>query len=211
VEVIGVVGHQRVTSLAEAGREQLFVVEKFLGGGLNRWAVRTAGSPGQIAGAVRAAVAEVDPQFLVSELQTADALVRNAQSNTRFTLVLIGLFAVIAALLVSVGLYGVMSTMVRQRTAEIGVRMALGAAPGGILRLIVGYGLRLSAAGIALGLLSALLLTRAMRSMLVGVSPTDPLTFAAMVLVFLLVAAVSLWLPAQRAAALDPTMALREP
>jgi putative ABC transport system permease protein len=210
VEIIGVVAHQRVTSLSEPGREQVYVVEKFLGGGVNRWAVRTAGDPAQIAGAVRAAVAEVDPQFLVSELEVMDAVVRKAQSQTRFSLMLIGVFAVIAAVLVSVGLYGVLSTLVRQRTAEIGVRMALGAAPDGILRLIVGYGLRLSAAGIAIGLLSALLLTRGMKTMLVGVSPTDPVTFAAMGVVFVLIAAVSLWLPAQRAAALDPTRALRE-
>ena len=211
VEIIGVVGHQRVTSLSEPGREQLYVVEKFLGRGLNRWAVRTAGDPSLITGAVRAAVRDVDTSFLVSELETADNLVRKAQAGTRFSLVLIGVFAATAVLLVSVGLYGVLSTLVRQRTAEIGVRMALGAAPDGILRLIVGYGLRLSAAGISIGLLSALLLTRAMRTMLVGVSPTDPATFAMMGAVFLLVAAVSLWLPARRAAALDPTVALKEP
>jgi putative ABC transport system permease protein len=210
VEIIGVVGHQRVTSLADSGREQLYVVEKFLGGGVNRWAVRTSGDPLQIAGPVRAAVTEVDPQFLVADLDAMDAVVRRAQAQTRFSLALIGVFAVIAALLVGVGLYGVLSTLVRQRTAEIGVRMALGAAPDGILRLIVGYGLRLSAAGIAIGLLSAIALTRGLRTMLVGVSPTDPVTFAAMGVVFFLIAAVSLWLPARRAAALDPTTALRE-
>jgi putative ABC transport system permease protein len=210
VEIIGVVGHQRVTSLSEPGREQVYVTEGFLGGGANRWAVRTAGDPLQIAGAVRAAVAEVDTQFLVSELEAADGLVRRAEARTRFSLVLIGVFAVIAALLVSVGLYGVLSTVVRQRTPEIGVRMALGAAPAGILRLIVGYGLRLSAAGLLIGLLAALALTRGMRTMLVGVSPTDPATFAAMGLVFAAIAAASLWLPARRAAALDPTAALRE-
>jgi putative ABC transport system permease protein len=172
--------------------------------------VRVAGDPLQIAGPVRAAIAEVDPQFLVAELDAMDTVVRRAQAQTRFSLALIGVFAVIAALLVAVGLYGVLSTLVRQRTAEIGVRMALGAAPDGILRLIVGYGLRLSAAGVAIGLLSAVALTRGLRTMLVGVSPTDPVTFAAMGIVFFLIAAVSLWLPARRAAGLDPTTALRE-
>jgi putative ABC transport system permease protein len=210
VEIIGVVGHQRVTSLSDPGREQLYVTERFVGGGLNRWAVRVAGDPLQIAGPVRAAIAEVDPQFLVAELDAMDTVVRRAQAQTRFSLALIGVFAVIAALLVAVGLYGVLSTLVRQRTAEIGVRMALGAAPDGILRLIVGYGLRLSAAGVAIGLLSAMALTRGLRTMLVGVSPTDPVTFAAMGIVFFLIAAVSLWLPARRAAGLDPTTALRE-
>ena len=100
--------------------------------------------------------------------------------------------------------------MVRQRTAEIGVRMALGAAPVGIFGQMIGYGLRLTAAGIAAGLLAALLLTQAMTSMLVGIKPTDPLTFAAMAALFLLIAGLATWIPAQRAAALDPSAALRE-
>jgi predicted permease len=210
VEIIGVVGHQRVTSLAEAGREQLYFAEGFVGFGANRWAVRTSGDPSQIARQVREAVAGVDPQFLITEMQPMDALIFKAQASTRFTLMLIGVFAIIAALLVSVGLYGVLSTVVRQRTAEIGVRMALGASPTTILRFVVGHGLRLSAAGIVLGFLAALALTRGMRTMLVGVRPTDPVTFAAMGVVFFLIAAVSSWLPARRAAGLDPTAALRE-
>jgi putative ABC transport system permease protein len=109
-----------------------------------------------------------------------------------------------------VGLYGVLSTVVRLRTPEIGVRMALGAAPGTIFSLVVGQGLRLSAAGIALGLLAAFELTRAISTMLVGVKPTDPTTFLSMAVLFLVIAAVASWLPARRAAGLDPTSALRE-
>jgi putative ABC transport system permease protein len=211
VEIIGVVRHQRVTSLADPGREQVYVAEAFLGfGAANRWAVRTGGDPAQIAGAVRAAVAEVNPQYLVTELRPMDALVLQAQAGTRFSLMLIGVFAVMAALLVAVGLYGVLSTVVRQRTAEIGVRMAVGAAPGQILRLVVGHGLRLSAAGVLLGVVAALALTRGMMTMLVGVRPTDPLTFAAMVVLFFVIALLSSWLPARHAAGLDPTTALRE-
>ena len=211
VEIIGVVRHQRVTSLADPGREQVYFADGFLGfGAANRWAVRTGGDPAQIAGAVRAAVAEVNPQYLVTELRPMDALVLQAQASTRFSLMLIGVFAVMAALLVAVGLYGVLSTVVRQRTAEIGVRMAVGAAPGQILRLVVGHGLRLSAAGVLLGLVAAVALTRAMTTMLVGVRPTDPLTFAAMGVLFFVIAIVSSWLPARRAAGLDPTTALRE-
>jgi putative ABC transport system permease protein len=210
VEIIGVVGHQRVTSLAEPGREQVYFMERFVGGYANRWAIRTTGDPTQIASPVRAAIAEIDPQFLVSDTQPMDSIVRKAQANTRFTLMLIGVFAVVAALLVSVGLYGVLATVVRQRTAEIGVRIAIGASPIQILGLILGYGLRLSAAGIVIGLLAALVLTRGMTTMLVGVRPTDPATFAATGGVFFLVTAVSLWLPARRAATLNPTAALRE-
>lgn len=123
---------------------------------------------------------------------------------------LIAVFAGVAAFLAAVGLYGVLSAAVRQRTAEIGVRMALGAPPARIFRLMVGQGLRLSAAGIFLGLGVALGLTRAMVSMLVNVQPTDPVTFTVMALVFFLIAAISSWLPARRAALLDPTKALRE-
>jgi ABC-type antimicrobial peptide transport system permease subunit len=113
-------------------------------------------------------------------------------------------------LLATVGLYGVLASAVRQRTAEIGVRIALGAAPMRIFGLVVGQGLALSAAGIAIGVVAALGLTRAMTSMLVDVKPTDPLTFAGMAGIFLLVSAIASWIPAQRAAGLDPTNALRE-
>ena len=159
---------------------------------------------------MRAAIARLDPHLLIAEMQPMDALVEHAQASTRFSLLLIGVFASVAALLAGVGLYGVLSTVVRQRTPEIGVRMALGAAPAAIFSLVVGQGLRLSAAGIALGLVAAFELTRAMTSMLVGVKATDPATFAAMAVLFFVIAAIASWLPARRAAGLDPTAALRE-
>ena len=139
-----------------------------------------------------------------------ETLVNRAQAGTRFSLLLIGVFAVIAALLAGVGLYGVLSTVVRQRTAEIGVRMALGAGRANIFKLIVGQGLRLTAIGIAAGLLAALALTRGLTTMLVGVKATDPATFVTMAIVFFLIAAMASWIPAWRAATLDPTAALRE-
>jgi putative ABC transport system permease protein len=129
---------------------------------------------------------------------------------TRFALMLIGVFATIAALLASVGLYGVLATGVRQRTAEIGVRMALGAPRANIFRLVLGEGLRLSAVGVVVGVAAAVLLTRAMRSMLVGVGATDPATFAAIAVLFFGITAAACWLPARRAAGLDPKVAFRE-
>jgi putative ABC transport system permease protein len=210
VEIIGVVAHQRLVSLADPGREQIYFADRFTGGAANRWAMRVTGDPGSYGSAVRAAIAQVDPQFLITELQPMDALVRRAQAGTRFTLILIVLFATMAALLVGVGLYGVLATVVRQRTAELGVRMALGASPSAILRLVVGHGLALSAAGLAIGLAAAFVLTQAMTTMLVGVEPTDPLTFAVTVAVFLVIAVVSSWLPARRAAGLNLTSALRD-
>jgi predicted permease len=209
VEIIGVVAHQRVTSLADAGREQLYLADGFLGFGAQKWAVRASGDPLSYTSAVRAAIASISPQTLVTDVLPAEALVRRAEAGTRFSLTLIAVFAAAAAVLVAVGLYGVLTTIVRQRIAEIGVRMAVGASPAQILRLVIGHGLRLSAGGIALGLAGAFVLTRAMRTMLVGVTSTDAATFVATGCVFFAIAAVSSWLPARKAAALDPAAALR--
>jgi putative ABC transport system permease protein len=155
-------------------------------------------------------MAKFDRAMLPVDVQTMDSLVTHAQTGTRFSLFLIAAFAGIAAMLAGVGLYGVLSTVVRQRTAEIGVRMALGAAPGGIFGLMIGYGLRLAAVGIAAGAGAGLLLTQAMKSMLIGIGPNDPLTFVGMAALFLAVAALATWMPARRAAGLDPSSALRQ-
>jgi putative ABC transport system permease protein len=143
-------------------------------------------------------------------MQPMDAWLGEAQAGTRFSLLLIAIFAVIAGVLAGVGLYGVLSSAVRQRVAEIGVRMALGAGRKNIFKLVVGQGLRLSALGIATGLIAAFILTRVMSTMLVGVKPTDPTTFAAMTVVFFVIAGLASYLPARRAAGLDPMTSLRE-
>jgi predicted permease len=210
MEVIGVVAHQRETSLAQAGREQIFYTDAYIGNVANNWVLRTAGAPEGYAQRARAAIASAGSQLLITKVKPMDSLVREAQSGTRFSLLLIGVFASMAVILAGVGLYGVLSTLVRQRTAEIGVRMALGAAPAGIFRLVVGQGMMLSLAGVALGLAAALLLTRAMTSMLIGVKPTDVITYAGMAIFFFAIAALSSWIPAHRAAGLDPTTALRD-
>jgi hypothetical protein len=211
VEILGVVEHQRTTSLAEEGREQIYFTDGFLGhGAAFQWAVRTAGTPSQIVREAREEIARFNPQLLIDEVQPMEVLVGRAQAQTRFSLFLIGVLAAIAAFLAGVGLYGVMSTIVRQRTAEIGVRMAVGADTVRIVRLVVGQGLLLSGSGIAGGLLVAYGLTSLMTSMLVDVKATDPLTFAAMAMIFFAIAGVACWLPARRAAGLDPMAALRE-
>jgi predicted permease len=211
VEIIGVVAHQRAVSLTEAGHEQVYFTDGFRNyGSANRWMLRTQGDPAALAPVVRLAMRKLDPNLLIAEMEPMPVWVDRAQAGTRFALLLIGVFAVIAVVLASVGLYGVLSTFVRQRTAEIGVRMALGAAPSDIFGLVVGHGLGLSATGIGIGILASLLLTRVMTSMLVGVRPTDLVTFLAMVGLFFAIAAVSCWIPARRAASLAPTAALRE-
>ena len=211
LEVIGVVQHQRHETLAADGHENAYVTDGYAQfGAAARYAIRGKGDPMQLAPLVRAEITRFDKRLAVSDMQPMSLYVNRAEAQTRFALVLIAIFAAIAAVLAAVGLYGVLASAVRQRTAEIGVRVALGAAPAKIFRLVVGQGLRLSAVGIAIGLAAAFALTRVMTSMLVGVKPTDPATFAAMALVFLAVAAFASWLPARRAAGLDPSNALRE-
>ena len=210
-EVIGVVAHQRLFSLSDPGRETVYFSDGFWGIGVSRyWMVRAAGDPVKYAAAVRAEVAKVDRTMVISKMQPMEALVDRDQAGTRLSLLLIGIFAAIALLLASVGLYGVLATVVRQRTAEIGVRMALGAPPASIFKLVVGHGLRLTAVGLAMGLLAALGLTRMMTTMLVGIKATDPFTLAAATLLFFLVAALASWAPAARASGLDANAALRE-
>jgi putative ABC transport system permease protein len=209
-EIIGVVAHQRNTSLIEAGREQIYVTDGYVNhGAASWWALRTDGDPAALAGSVREVVRKMGKETFINQLQPMDSLVTKAQAQTRFSLLLIGVFSTIAAILAGVGLYGVLATSVRQRTAEIGVRMALGAAPSRIFRLMVGKGLTLSVIGIVIGLLASFASTRVLASMLVEVKPTDPMTFASVAVLFLVIAFLASWLPAIRAAGLDPTTALR--
>jgi ABC-type antimicrobial peptide transport system, permease component len=205
--VIGVVHHPRHLTLAGDEKELLFFPTGPFGGG--RWLVRTSGDPVVLAQAVRAAVTSLNPRYLVTEMRPLTDNVDKARSATRFALVLIGIFASIAALLAAVGLYGVLSSTVRQRTSEIGIRMAFGAESSSIFGLVIGQGLRMTAVGIAIGLVIAVATTRVMSSMLVDIRPTDPMTFAATVVVFLVIAAAACWAPARRAAVMDPNVALR--
>jgi predicted permease len=211
VEIVGVVGHQREESLAEPGREQIYFPDAFLGSGVVRsWALRTGSDPASYESEVRAAIGGISRDLLVMHMEPAEAVVQEAQEGTRFSLLLIALFAIVAGVLAGVGLYGVLATAVRQRTSEIGVRMAMGAERSDILRLVVMQGMRLSVAGIVAGLIAAIALGRVMTAMLVGVKATDPLTYVSMVVVFLAIAGVASWLPAWRAAGLDPKTALHE-
>ena len=211
VDVVGVVDQQRPDSPAVDGREQIFFTNgQFNYRAAGTWVVRTGGGdPAAVGPEVRSVLRQVAPSMPIMKMRPMDGYLADVRAPTRWALVLIGTFAAIALILAVVGLFGVLSTMVRQRTAEIGVRMAFGASRERIFRLMVGEGMRLSAVGLLLGGLAALVLTRTMRSMLVGVTPTDPPTFVFLAVLFLGVAALSSWLPSRRAAALDPAEALR--
>jgi predicted permease len=211
VDVIGVVEHERRESLAAPGPEAMFFANGYFNhAAANTWLVRTDGDPVALAPAVRRAVSEYAPSAVVARVQPFNAVVDKAMAPTRFALLLIGVFGAVAAVLAAVGLYGVLSTAVRQRTAEIGIRMTFGAQRGSIFQLILRHGLTLSTIGVACGFAAALLLTPVLSSLLVGVTATDPLTYLGIALFFTVVAMGSCLAPARRAAALDPNVALRE-
>jgi putative ABC transport system permease protein len=158
---------------------------------------------------VRGQLAKLSSRMVLTEVRPMDALMEQSQATTRLSFALIAAFAGIAVLLAALGIYGVLSTAVRQRTAEIGVRMALGATRGNVFGLVARQGLALGISGILAGGLIALLLTRWMRAILVDTKPTDPLTYMGIATAFLLIVALASWLPARRAASVDPMQALR--
>jgi putative ABC transport system permease protein len=211
VEVIGVVAHQRDTSLAEMGREQVYLTDGFMGHGFaTRWALRTSNDPSAYTDVVRSRLTQLSGQTVLTELQPMTSLVEQAQATTLLALVLIAAFSVVAMMLAALGIYGVLATSVRQRTPEIGVRMALGATRAKVFSLIVGQGLKLGAIGIATGCGIALVLSQWIRSLLVATKSTDPLTYFGITIAFCFVVAFASWIPARRAASVDPMRALRD-
>jgi putative ABC transport system permease protein len=172
-------------------------------------AVKAGGDPLGLVNAVRNEVWALDRDLPVSQIKTMDQLMSDAVAEPRAYTLLLGALGAVALLLAAVGIYGVMSYAVTQRTHEIGVRMALGAQPEAVLRLVVGAGMKLALLGMAIGLLAAFALTRLMSKLLFDVSATDPVTFAQIALLLMGVAFLSCYLPARRATKVDPIAALR--
>src|SRR5262245_29226572 len=171
--------------------------------------VRATNDPRSLAGAIQREVQSLDRDIPVSLIKTLDQYLGVAVSQPKFNALLLGLFAGLALLLTAIGLYGVMSYSVIQRTQEIGIRLALGAQTGAVLRMLLRQGLRLTALGLALGLAAAYALTRYVQTLLFGVQPADPLTFAVIALLMSLVALLACYFPARRATKVDPIVALR--
>jgi putative ABC transport system permease protein len=171
--------------------------------------VRSKADPLSLLPALRVAVSKVNHEHVIYNVQTLDQIISDSLAERRFSMVLLGLFAGLALLLSTIGIYGVISYLVGQRVPEIGTRMALGAQRKDILQLILGRGIALAAGGVILGSLLALILTRQMRSMIYGVTATDPLTFAGVALLLMLIATVACYVPARRAMRVDPMAALR--
>ena len=172
--------------------------------------VRTVGDPRDIVDDVRNTVAELDPELALTRIQTLDERLEESVAPRRFILRLVGLFSVLALALAMIGLYGVIAESVGQRVPEIGVRMALGAAPGDILRLVMKQGGWMVATGLALGLGGALALRDSMASLVFGVPTSDPISFVVAALSLVVATLVACLLPARRAAAVDPVIALRQ-
>jgi putative ABC transport system permease protein len=171
--------------------------------------IRTTSKPEGIIAAVRQTVQSLDKYQPVSGVRTLESVMSEAVAKPRFRTFLLGVLAVVALILAMVGIYGVMSYSVTQRTHEIGIRLALGARAGDVQRLIVGQGMTLALLGVALGLGGAFAATRLLRGLLYDLSATDPLTFVGVALLLALVALLACWIPARRATKVDPLIALR--
>jgi ABC-type antimicrobial peptide transport system permease subunit len=171
--------------------------------------LRYEGSLSPVLDAIRRTNRQMSSQQVIYGVQTMDSVISDSLAARRFAMILLGAFAVLALVLASVGIYGVIAYIVGQRTQEIGIRMALGAQRNDVLRLVVWQGARLALTGVSIGIASALALTRLMTRLLYGVSATDPVTFAGLALILTLVAITACCLPARRAMRVDPVVALR--
>jgi putative ABC transport system permease protein len=208
-EIVGVVGDTKAESIDTADWPTIYSPYPQLPSTALTLTVRTAGPPLGLASAVTREVHRLDPEQPVADVRPMEEVVNLALAGARFNTVLLVSFAGVAFLLAAVGIYGVISYDVSQRTNEIGIRMALGAQPADVRRLIMGQGARLAVYGIGAGLLGAGLVTRFMRTMLFGVHPADTWTYAAISVLLALVALGASFVPSRRAMALDPVTALR--
>ncbi len=210
--VVGIVGDVRHEGAAREPYAEVFV--PYLQFQSTRYSprelvIRATGNPMSLLPAIQAAVSEVDPEQPVSRVRTLDEVFDRSIADRRFNTLLLSIFGGLGLLLTLTGLYGVLSYLVAQRTKEIGIRMAIGAQPDDVLRMVLGRGAVLVALGSAVGVAAALAVTRAMRTLLFGVTPTDPASVAAAVIVLAVTALLACYVPARRAAHVDPITALR--
>jgi putative ABC transport system permease protein len=208
-EIVGVVGTIKHGSLDESPRAAMYIpVDQYPPPDMNV-VIRSSGNPLQLAAALRDEVRSLDSNQAISTVRSMDDVVSGSVAQPRFASQILGLFAVLALVLAAVGLYGLIAYTVTQRTHEIGIRMALGAEPRDVLKLVLGQGLKLALVGAAMGIAGALALTRLMQGLLFQVSPTDPVTFISVTALLTIVALAASYLPARRAMRVDPMIALR--
>ncbi len=206
--IVGVAGDVRYREL-QTSRLDIYVPHAQSTPSLNHFAVRTTIDPANALALVKREVAALDPDQAVSRVATMDELAATQLARPRFSAVLLNWLAGLAMLLAALGIFGVMAYAVAQRTSELGLRIALGAQPGNIMALVLKQGMKLAMLGVLLGLVGAVGITRWLTSLLFGVTVTDPLTFALIALVPIVVATLACWIPARRATKVDPLMALK--
>jgi len=209
-EIVGLVGHAKHRNLEGESRVQYYIPYVQRPNSTSMFLVlRTTGDPTSVAGTVRNAVRNLDKELPIFRVTTMEQLVADSMAQRRFTLWLLGIFAVTALLLAAVGLYGVLAYSVSQRSHEIGIRMALGAQGSDVQKLVVGQGMKLVLLGTGIGLVGAFALMRLMASLLFGVGAADPVTYVAITSLLAGVALLACWIPARRATKVDPMIALR--
>jgi putative ABC transport system permease protein len=207
--VVGVVRHLRTRSLLEEVREQIYFPQRQIRRNPVAYVVRTSGDPAALGEPIRRALAGLDPALPISEMRPLADYVTEARGAQRFTMILAAAFAAVALLLAAVGLYGVVAYSVAQRRREFGVRLALGALPAQVRALVVGQGVRVAAAGLAVGIPAAILVANLLRSQLFGVSPRDPWSYAAAIALLFAAAVSASWFAARRASSASALEALR--
>jgi predicted lysophospholipase L1 biosynthesis ABC-type transport system permease subunit len=211
--IIGVVGDVKHRGLENDVRPQLYLphtqVDYNVSSIPSELIIRTAGPPLSVAAAVGSVIHEIDPHLPVADLRTMDDYLDEMVATRRLRMELLTAYSAVALLLAAVGIYGVLAYFVVQHAGEIGIRMALGARPGDVLRWVLGKGVGLALGGVGLGLIASLAAMRLIKTLLFGVSATDPLTFGAIALLLLCVALAACWIPARRATKVDPITVLR--
>jgi putative ABC transport system permease protein len=209
IQIVGIVGDVREYGLEKSVGDELYL--PFAQGNFgNRLVVRTSAEPCSVAGLVRAAVRKVDPQLAIDQIDTIQRLQHESIASPRTTTILLGIFATLALVISATGIAGVMALSISQRGHELGIRMALGQQRSSILQMVVGQGLALAIAGTILGMIGAIVIGRALSSLLYNTSPTDLKTYAAVSVVFLVSATLACLLPARRVTLIDPSTALRQ-
>jgi len=207
--VVGVVGDVRGTRLSDEPYAQLYTSYRQTPRRAATLIVRTAGDPTAMLSSVRERIWALDRQQPLYNVRTVDQILAQAVARPRFNMLLISILAGVALVLASVGIYGVISYSVTQRTHELGVRMALGATAGDVLKLVIGQGMLLAGIGLGVGLVAAFAVTRIMASLLFGVSATDPLTYLGLAALLGAIAFLACYIPARRATRVNPVTALR--